>query len=202
MTTTVFLLRHGSHDRLNRVLCGRMAGVTLSERGREEARAAGRRLAGEDLAAIYASPLERTRETAELVAETLRLPVQLCYDLVEVEYGEWSGQPFDALRADPRWEAWNYARGVSRTPGGESLLEVQLRMRRFVDQARLRHPDQRILAVSHGDPIKAILAHAMGMPLDNLDRLEISPASLSVLVAGDWGMRVFSVNEAQRGAQR
>lgn len=198
MTTTIFFLRHGSHDRLGRVLCGRMDGVTLSERGREEARAAGRRLASEGLAAIYASPMERTRETAELAAEALRLPITTAEDLVEVDYGDWTGETFEALHADPRWQAWNAARGVSRTPGGESLLEVQARLRRFVDRARSAHPDQRILAVSHGDPIKAILAHATGLPLDNLDRLEISPASLSVLVAGDWGMRVFSVNEGAR----
>jgi probable phosphoglycerate mutase len=197
VTTTIFFLRHGSHDRLGHVLCGRMEGVTLSARGREEARAAGARLAGEALAAVYSSPMTRTRETAELAAEALGLPVRTDEDLTEVDYGEWTGAAFAALEDDPRWKAWNYARGVSRAPGGESLLDVQARLRRFVDRARLAHPDQRIAAVSHGDPIKSIVAHATGMPLDNLDRLEISPASLSVLVAGDWGMRVFSVNEAQ-----
>jgi probable phosphoglycerate mutase len=198
VTTTVFLVRHGSHDRLGRVLCGRMGGVTLSARGREEARAAGLRLAGEELAAIYSSPMERTRETAELAAEAVGRPVELDEALIEIDYGEWTGATFEALRADPRWAGWNYARGVTRPPGGETLLEVQARMRRFVEQALRRHPDQRIAAVTHGDPIKAILAQAMGMPLDNLDRVEISPASISVLVAGDWGMKVFSVNEVQR----
>jgi probable phosphoglycerate mutase len=175
-----------------------MDGVALSERGREEARAAGARLAAEGLSAIYSSPLERTLETAELAAQAIGPPAEIAVDLLEVDYGQWTGWTFEALRSDPRWEAWNHARGVGRTPDGESLLEVQLRMRRFVDRMRLAHPDQRILAVSHGDPIKSILAHATGMPLDNLDRLEISPASVSVLVAGDWGMRVFSVNEAAR----
>jgi probable phosphoglycerate mutase len=197
VTTTIFFLRHGSHDRLEHVLCGRMPGVTLSQRGREEARAAGVRLAGESLAALYASPMTRTRETAELAAEALGLPVRIADELMEIDYGEWTGATFEALKSDPRWRAWNAARGVSRAPGGESLLEVQARVRSFVDRARLAHPDQRIAAVSHGDPIKSILAHATGMPLDNLGRLEISPASLSVLEAGDWGMRVFSVNEAR-----
>ncbi len=198
MTTTVFFLRHGSHDRLGRILCGRMDGVTLSERGREEARAAGRRLAGEDLTALYSSPMERTRETAELVAEAVGLPVETSAELTEIDFGEWTGASFDTLQADPRWARWNSARGVTRPPGGETLLEVQTRLRHFVEAAMRRHPDQRIAAVSHGDPIKVILAQAMGMPLDNLDRLEISPASLSVLIAGDWGMKVFSVNEASR----
>ena len=170
----------------------------MSERGREEARAAGRRLAGEGLAAIYASPMQRTRETAELAAGACGLPVEIAPDLIEIDYGDWTGATFEALHGDPQWDLWNREKGVTRPPNGESLLEVQARMRRFVDVVVARHPDQRIAAVSHGDPIKAILAHATGMPLDNLMRLEISPASISVLVAGDWGMKVFSVNEAQR----
>jgi probable phosphoglycerate mutase len=198
VTTTVFFVRHGSHDRLGRVLCGRMDGVSLSERGLAEAREAGARLAREELSALYSSPMTRTRETAEVLSAAAGLPVETCEDLTEVDYGDWTGATFDALADDPRWATWNAARGVTGTPGGESLIEVQVRMRRFVDQARARHPDQRIAAVSHGDPIKAILAHAMGVPLDNLSRFEVSPASISVLVAGDWGMKVFSINEGQR----
>ena len=198
MTTTVFFVRHGSHDRLDHVLCGRMEGVSLSEGGRAEARVTGQRLAREGLAALYSSPMARTRETADEVAQIVGLPVATAPDLNEIDYGEWSGATFTALDHDPRWRTWNAARGVTRAPAGESLIEVQARMRRFVDQARERHPDQRIAAVSHGDPIKAILAHALGAPLDHLDRLELSPASISVLVAGDWGMKVLSVNEAPR----
>lgn len=198
MTTTVFFVRHGSHDRLGRVLCGRMDGVSLSERGLAEARETGARLAREELSALYSSPMTRTRETAEVLSAAAGLPVETCEDLTEVDYGDWTGATFDALADDPRWATWNAARGVTGTPGGESLIEVQVRMRRFVDEARARHPDQRIAAVSHGDPIKAILAHAMGVPLDNLGRFEVSPASISVLVAGDWGMKVFSINEGQR----
>jgi probable phosphoglycerate mutase len=198
VTTTIFFVRHGSHDRLNRVLCGRMPGVVLSEGGREEVSAVGRRLADERISAIYSSPLERTRETAALIAQAAALPVEISEDLLEVDFGAWTGVTFDALRADPGWPAWNEARGVARPPDGESLLDVQARLRRFVEAARERHPDERIIAVSHGDPIKTILADALGMPLDNLDRLEISPASISVLIAGAWGTRVFSVNEAAR----
>lgn len=198
MSTTVFFVRHGSHDRLGRVLCGRMPGVTLSETGREEARAAGRRLAGEDVAAVYSSPMERTRETAGLMAEALSVPVEVDELLNEIDYGEWTGATFDALHQDPHWALWNNEKAVTRPPGGEAMIEVQARLRRFVDAVQARHPEQRICAVTHGDPIKAILAHATGMPLDNLGRVEISPASISVLVAGDWGMKVLSINEAAR----
>jgi probable phosphoglycerate mutase len=175
-----------------------MEGVGLSARGRAEAAAVAARLAGEDLSALYASPMQRTGETAEAIAKATGLAAQTDGDLIELDYGNWTGSTFEALGEDPRWPLWNAARGVTRIPGGESLIEVQARMRRFVDRARARHPDQRICAVGHGDAIKAILAHATGMPLDNLDRLEVSPASVSVLVAGDWGMKVFSINEAPR----
>jgi probable phosphoglycerate mutase len=198
VTTTIFFVRHGSHDRLNHVLCGRMPGVYLSERGRDEVLAVGGRLSSERLSAVYSSPLERTQETAELIAEASGLPVETSEDLLEVDFGAWTGVTFEDLRADPRWPDWSKDRGAARTPDGESLPEVQARLRRFVEAAIVRHPDQRIAAVSHGDPIKTILAAAIGMPLANIDRLEISPASISVLVAGAWGMRVFSVNEAAR----
>jgi probable phosphoglycerate mutase len=198
VTTTIIFVRHGSHDRLDRVLCGRMQGVGLSERGREEVRAAGRRLAREGVAALYSSPMARTRETADLLAAALGLPVETAEDLIELDYGDWTGATFEELHDDPRWDLWNRGRGVTRPPGGESMLEVQSRVRRFVEDVTRRHPDRRVAAVSHGDPIKAILAQALGMPLDNLARLEISPASISVLLSGDWGMKVFSVNEASR----
>jgi probable phosphoglycerate mutase len=201
VTTTIFLLRHGSHDRLNRILCGRMPGVSLSERGRAEARGAAERFAREALTALYASPLERTLETAELVAAATGLPIITDPDLIEVDYGEWTGRPFGELYADPHWQAWDQARGAGRPPGGESLFEVQQRMRRFLDRVLERHPGQRVLAVSHGDPIKSILAHATGMPLDKLDRLEIGPASTSVLTEGEWGLQVFGMNEPPKLAR-
>jgi probable phosphoglycerate mutase len=194
----MFLVRHGSHDRLGRILCGRMSGVTLSERGEAEARAVAERLAHEDLAALYSSPMERTLQTAAAVAQATGLPAQTDDDLTEVDYGGWTGARFEDLAADDRWGGWNAERGPSRAPGGETLAEVQARMRRFLERIRARHPDQRIAVVSHGDPIRSILIDALGAPLAAIDRLEISPASVSVLVAGDWGSKIFSLNEGHR----
>src|SRR5579864_9047033 len=101
---TVFhLLRHGEHSLLGRVLVGRMPGVGLSERGRAEIAAVAERLAGDNIAAIYASPLQRTRETAGIVAARLGLPVEICEDVIELDFGEWTGQTFATIRDDPRW---------------------------------------------------------------------------------------------------
>lgn len=198
MTTTVFLVRHGSHDRLGKVLCGRMDGVSLSHRGRAESEALARRLAGEDLAAVYASPLARTLETAAPIAEAAGLAPVADEDLLEIDFGVWTGKPFDALGRDPEWPVWNSARSLARPPGGESMLEVQARLKRWLDRVRARHPDGRIAAVTHSDVIKALAAHALGFSLDQHGRLEVSPASVSVLAAGDWGVKLMSLNETVR----
>lgn len=198
MTTTVFFVRHGSHDRLGKMLCGRMGGVRLSAAGQQEAERAAERLAGEDIAAVYASPLERTQETAAPIGRRLNLPVQTAEDLIEIDFGEWTGQPFEALRQDPLWSVWNNERAVARPPNGETMSEVQARLRRWLDGACQRHPEQRIAAVSHSDAIKAILFHALGTSPDAHHRLEIGPGSVSALAAGDWGMKVLSINEAPR----
>src|SRR5262249_25509996 len=123
--TVLHLLRHGQHGLLGRVLAGRMPGVSLSEHGRAEIAAVAERLAGERVAALYSSPLERTRESAEIIAARLNLPVTFCDDLIELDFGEWTGSTFDSIRADPRWEAWRTQRSLARIPGGENMRQVQ-----------------------------------------------------------------------------
>src|SRR4051794_34407906 len=124
----LYLLRHGQHNLGGGVLAGRMPGVGLTERGRAEIAFAAERLAGENIAALYASPLQRTRESAEIVSERLGLPVEFRDDLIELDFGDWTGTTFDAIRADPRWRPWNLHRSVSRIPGGETMRAVQFRI--------------------------------------------------------------------------
>lgn len=195
MTVVVYFVRHGRHDRLGQVLCGRMAGVTLGEPGLTEARALSKRLSREDISAVYASPLERCRQTAQPVADALSLPVLEHEDLMEVDYGEWTGAAFADLEPLPAWNAWNRERSSAIPPGGESMAQVQMRVGRFLNEAVRCYDDDRIVAVTHGDVIKAALIAALGLPLDAHDRLEVSPGSLSVVVAGDWGVKVHSMNE-------
>src|ERR687889_2938364 len=101
------LLRHGQHNLGGGVLAGRMPGVGLTERGRAEIAAASERLAGDNVAALYSSPLQRTRESAEIVSERLGLPIEFRDDLIELDFGEWTGTTFDAIRAHPHWRPWN-----------------------------------------------------------------------------------------------
>ena len=199
METIFVLVRHGSHDRLGSVLCGRMAGVTLSAQGRAEADALADRLSSQRLTAVLSSPLERAVETATPIAERQGLPLTIEPALNELDLGAWSGKRFEELHGDPAWDLWNRARSHGRpTPGdtpGESMAEAQTRIAALLDRLRRAHPGGTLALVSHGDIIKAALAHAMGLPLDFHGRFEISPASRSVLIAGDWGLKVHSINE-------
>jgi probable phosphoglycerate mutase len=193
---TVFhLLRHGQHNVQGRICAGRMPGVFLSERGRAEAEGAALRLAGTGVAAIYASPLERTRETAEIVGRHLGLPVAILDDLAELDFGEWTGRTFDEVRNDPRWPEWAAHRSISRIPGGETMRAVQRRVVEAIIEMRQAHPDDAVVVVSHGDVIRAALVFALGMPLDFYHRIEVATASLSTMRIDATGIRVIAVNE-------
>jgi broad specificity phosphatase PhoE len=196
LATTVFLVRHAAHDRVDRVLCGRMPGVGLGEAGQRQAEALARRFACEGVDAVWTSPLQRARETAEPVAARLGLAARPSDALCEIDFGAWTGQAFDALRDDPRWRRWNEARGSERPPGGESMTEAQTRAAAEVERARAEHPDGRVVLVSHSDVIKAVLAGVLGLSLDAYSRFEVSPASVSALAVWDGGGKVLSMNEA------
>jgi probable phosphoglycerate mutase len=196
VTTTFFLVRHAAHDRLGRVLCGRMAGVSLGEIGRAQALKLAERVSRETIAAVYTSPLERARETAAPIAARLGLDLQIAPEIDEIGFGDWSGLTFDELGRDPRWASWNTARSVARPPGGgETMLEAQARAVGFVESLRDRHRDGAAALVSHSDLLKAILAYFLGLSLDFIGRFEIGPASLSTLVVGDWGAKILTLNE-------
>jgi probable phosphomutase (TIGR03848 family) len=196
--TVLHLLRHGEHSLVGRVLAGRMPGVGLSERGRAEIAAVAERLAGEPIAALYASPLQRTRETAEIVAARLGLPVAFHDELLELDFGEWTGATFDSIRADPRWQAWSTQRSLATIPGGESMREVQRRAVEALLEIADRHREEAVVVVSHGDVIRAVLVFALGMPLDFYGRLEVAQGSLSTLRLDAAGIRVIAINERPR----
>lgn len=194
--TILVLLRHASHDRLGAVLCGRMPGVTLSEAGRREAEALAGMLACHRFAAVLSSPLERAVETAAAIAASQALAVEVEEDLNELDLGAWAGLRFEDLRGDPAWNVWNSARSHARPPGGETMLEAQVRTARCIERLRRRYAGRTVALVSHADVIKAALSHALGLSVDFHARFEIAPASRSVLIAGEWGLKVHSINEA------
>src|SRR5207237_3055707 len=171
--------RPGGPGRSGRVLAGGRPGVGMTERGRAEIAAQSERLAGDKVAAIYASPLQRTRETAEIVAARLGLPIEFRDDLLELDFGEWTGATFDSIRADPRWQAWSTQRSLATIPGGESMRQVQKRVVEALLDIAERHLDENVTVVSHGDVIRSALVFALGMPLDFYNRLEVGQGSIS-----------------------
>ena len=192
------LLRHGEHGLLGKVLAGRMPGVGMTERGRAEIASQAERLAREAIAAIYASPLQRTRESAEVIAARLGLPIEFRDDLLELDFGEWTGATFDSIRADPRWQAWSTQRSLAAIPGGESMRAVQQRIVAAMLELNERHLHETIVLVTHGDVIRCALLFALGMPLDFYNRMEIGQGSISTIQMHPGGIRVLALSERPR----
>lgn len=197
MTTTFYLIRHGAHDWLAKGIAGRLPNVHLNAHGREQAETLADRLARVSFAAVYASPLERAQETAEPIARCHNLPITTVASINEMHFGDWTGQSFDALAGDPFWPSFNTFRSGTRPPGpgAETMAEVQMRMIGAMERLRRRRGGARLALVGHGDPIRAAVAYFLGIPLDLMARIEIEPASVSVVALADWGPRVLRVND-------
>ena len=189
---TVHLVRHAEHGQFGRVLTGRCEGAALSDAGVLQAEGLARCYAGADIRAVLTSPVQRARETAGRLAAALGMVPSTEPGLEEIDFGAWAGERFDDLATQPGWAAWNSARSLAPTPGGETMLAVQARAVAAV--MRQRAGGGTVVAVSHADVIKAVLAYVLGMPLDLMHRLDIGPASRSVIVLGQAFARVEAVN--------
>ncbi len=139
--------------------------------------------------------MQRTRESAEIVSERLILPIEFRDDLIELDFGEWTGTTFDSIRADSRWRPWSQHRSLARIPGGETMRAVQFRAVEAILEIGDRHRDAASVIVSHGDVIRSALVFALGMPLDFYSRIEVVQGSLSTIRIDDGGIRVGSINE-------
>ncbi len=194
--TVVHLVRHGVTPSTGKVLPGRAKGLHLADAGIAQAEKAAQRL-GElptPPVAIYASPLERTRETAKPLGKTLGLPVTIDRGLLECDFGDWTGEQLSDLMKLPEWQTVQKAPSLFRFPNGESFLEMQSRAFSTVANLAQRHKGHSIVAVSHADPIKAVVAMAAGTPIDQFQRIVISPCSITTLAFSDQGVLVLSVN--------
>ncbi len=172
-----------------------MDGVGLGEEGRAEAARAADRLSGTAVSALYASPLQRTRETADIIGGRLGLAVRIEPGLNELDFGDWTGLPLETLHQDPRWAPWNARRSLNRPPNGESMGEAQMRAVRAIQAISAAPPGRTVALVSHSDIIKAVLAHYLGLNLDFFHRFDIDPASISAMAVGDWGAKVLHINQ-------
>ncbi|MGX9572487.1 MULTISPECIES: histidine phosphatase family protein [Mesorhizobium] len=197
MTTTFFLIRHAAHDNVGAYLAGRMAGVCLGDTGRAQALRLASHMAPKPLAAICCSPRERTLETAKPIAIACSPDkITICQELDEIDFGAWSGKTFEELNQDADWRVWNSRRQQARTPGGETMLDVQQRVTSLMQQLRKRYQNQSVALVSHADVIKAAVCKVLGLPLGDCFRFDIDPASITTVVSGDWGSKLIRLNEA------
>lgn len=180
--TTLLLARHGLTDLTGPVLAGRTPGVHLSEAGRAQAAALAGRVASVRLDAIVSSPLERCRETAQAVAEGREADVSTDERFIECGYGTWTGRPLKELAEEPLWQVVQAHPSAATFPEGEPLAVMQHRA-----VAAVREWNQRLgskgvyLVCSHGDVIKAIVADALGLHLDQFQRITADPAALTVI---------------------
>lgn len=194
--TQLLLIRHAVNDVMKtKKLAGRMPGVSLNEEGRQQALAVADRLRHLEIKAIYASPLERTQETAAPLAQALGLEVQAREGLVEVEYGDWTDQSLEELAKLDAWKIVQMYPSGMRFPGGETLRAMQARIVDELHAIAADHPRDIVAIFSHADVIKAALAHFLGVHLDLFQRMSIDPTSVSVIALSPYGPRVLRIND-------
>jgi probable phosphoglycerate mutase len=198
METTYLLIRHGATSHLGHIVSGRAPGIHLNDEGRQQAEGLAPRLKHIPIEAIYCSPLERAMETAQPLAASLGLDVHVNGLFSEFDFGEWTNLRLDHLQAVPLWHPFNSFRSGTRAPGGELIAEVQARVVTELDRLRHVHAGHVVAVFSHADVIKYALAYYAGMPLDLASRMEIYPASVSVLAIGEFAPRLISLNDTGR----
>jgi probable phosphomutase (TIGR03848 family) len=194
--TRILLVRHAMNEWVKTGrLAGRTPGVHLSEEGKEQALALGRRLASRPIHAIYSSPLERAQETAMAIARHHQLPVETSEGITEVDFGDWTGRELKELAQEPEWMLVQGRPSAVRFPSGESPREMVTRSVDEVERLAAAHPEQTVVLVSHSDVIKGVLAHYLGMHVDQFQRLVVSPSSISSLAFTPMGAVITCLND-------
>jgi probable phosphomutase (TIGR03848 family) len=193
--TLVLLVRHGKTPTTGTTLPGRAKGLHLSDEGRSQAEAAAARIAPlKKVTAVYASPLERTRETAAPIAKATGHRVRIDRGLLECDFGDWTGETLKKLNRLPEWSTVQRYPSGFRFPNGESFTEMQTRIVSTIEKLAAQHRGETIVLVSHADPIKAAVAHALGTHLDLFQRIVVSPCSISAIWYAAGGPAVLATN--------
>ncbi len=194
--TLVLLVRHGQTPTTGTNLPGRARGLHLSDKGQEQAAAVAERVRPltQRIGAVYASPLERTQETAAPIAKAVKKRVRTNPGLLECDFGAWTGATLKDLAELPEWKTVQRYPSGFRFPRGESFAEMQARITGAIDTLVARHPGATVVAVSHADPIKAAVAQALGTHLDLFQRIVISPCSITAVLYSTTGPVVLAVN--------
>ena len=194
--TLLLLVRHGLTPTTGVELYGRRPGVHLSEAGRQQAQRAAERIAAlrKRVAAVYASPLERAQETAAPIAAAVGRTVRTHDGLNEADMGRWTGRKLSQLRKLAAWsQVQRYPSGFG-FPDGETFRQMQARIAATAGELAGRHRGSTVIAVSHADPIRALVADAMGTHLDLFQRVTVSPCSVTAILYTNDGPMVLATN--------
>lgn len=181
---TIYLLRHAESSANSAgILAGRLPSISLSKAGKIQSRAIMKALKNLELTHIYSSPIQRCLETIEPFARSSNRKVMSAPNFIEMDYGDWSGRKLSALRREKLWKSIQKRPSTVRFPNGESFQEMQSRIKKGLNEIAKEHKKGRVLVVSHGDPIKVVIATALGINLDDFQKLVVDPASLTII---DW----------------
>ena len=199
VTTRLILVRHGKTATTGQVLPGRAHGLLLAEEGRSQAEEVAKELAFIDkIAAIYSSPLERAMETAAPLAAARQMVPAVDERLYECDFGAWTGRRLDELTKLPEWHVVQHSPSRFAFPEGESFRSMSGRMIDFLEWVHASHRGETVVAFSHADPIKALVAHCLGMHLDSFQRIVISTAGMTGISISDGANYALFVNSTPK----
>lgn len=194
--TTIFFVRHALTLHTGQKLTGWLEDIHLTDDGMKQATLVADGLAHLSFDAIYSSPIDRALETAREIAARHGLPVRARRGLGEVQYGSWTNRSLRSLARTKLWQQVQRYPSAARFPDGETLREVQARALAEVERLHEEHPKGTVCCVSHGDVIKLVVAHYLGVHIDLFQRIVIGPASISVLALDADGPKVLALNNS------
>ena len=194
--TSILLVRHGENEYVKSGrLAGRLKGVHLNSNGEKQAKIVAELLKKYPIKAVYSSPLERTMETAAPIADALNLDVHPRNGLIELDIGDWQNKKIKGLSKLRLWKTVQNAPSRMIFPSGESFHEAQFRISQELEYLAGRYDrNDLIVCVSHSDIIKLAVAYFVGMPIDNFQKLVITPASITIINISDQGSWLQMLN--------
>lgn len=191
----ILLIRHALTDPAGKYLTGRSTGINLNDVGIQQARILIERLARIPITAIYSSPLERALQTCSPICNSIKIECIISDYFNEIDFGDWTNSSVDDLRDDPQFRLFNSSRSITPIPGGEMMAEAQMRIIKGINFLHNLYQDRIVAVISHADIIKSAIAWYAGIHLDNMHRIEISPASVSIIDIYENSAKIILLNE-------
>ncbi|MDH3278076.1 MAG: histidine phosphatase family protein [Nitrosopumilus sp.] len=180
---SIIFLRHGqAKNNTERILAGRTPGIPLTEKGIDQAKKAAKFLEDMNISAIYSSPIQRAKNTAEIVGKHNSIDVKIDDRLIELDMGKFTGVPYDEIFSSHGNVFMKFYKGELEIAhnGVETFADVKKRVLGIVDHVIENHPDENVVLVTHMDPIKAMLSTVVSLSPENLFELIIANASLNI----------------------